>query len=270
MRKPSKTGLAVIAAVAVPSLAACGSDAPDPQDDVSITAPMGQVWAWQSLSGTDPIEVASPERYTLEFDADGRYGIRADCNTGQGGYTFDGGGLVLNPGPMTLAACLPGSYGSQFAALLGEVTSAARSGDQLTLGLSDGSTMVFAPLPTSAALGGSETLGGTNWEVSAYNNGRGGVTTLVAATRMSIAFSEDGTVSGSSGCNTFSGIYTADDSLIALGPTASTQKMCAADGVMEQEEQFLAALAASSIYEIRGRRLQLRNADGALQVDLSR
>ena len=83
-------------------------------------------------------------------------------------------------------------------------------------------------------------------------------------------FGEDGTVSGSSGCNTFSGTYTADDSSIELGPAASTQKMCAAEGVMEQEEQFLAALAASSIYEIRGHRLQLRNADGALQVDLSR
>jgi len=270
VRKPSKAGLAVIAAVAVPSLAACGSDTRGPQDDVSITAPTGQVWAWQSLSGADPIEVGSPDRYTLEFSEDGMYAVRADCNTGQGGFTFDDGRLVLNPGPMTLAACLPGSYGSQFVALLGEVTSATRSGDQLTLSLSDGSSMLFEPLPTSVALGGSVTLGGSKWEVSAYNNGRGGVTTLVAATRMSVAFGEDGTVSGSSGCNTFSGTYTADDSSIELGPAASTQKMCAAEGVMEQEEQFLAALAASSIYEIRGHRLQLRNADGALQVDLTR
>jgi heat shock protein HslJ len=46
--------------------------------------------------------------------------------------------------------------------------------------------------------------------------------------------------------------------------------MCAAEDVMEQEEQFLAALGNSAMYEIRGDRLQFRNAEGALQVDLSR
>ena len=130
--------------------------------------------------------------------------------------------------------------------------------------------MLFEPLPTSAALGGTETLGGSEWEISAYNNGRGGVRTLVAATRMSIAFGEDGTVSGSSGCNTFSGSYFADGATIEIGPVVLTKKMCAAEEVMEQEEQFLAALGNSAMYEIRGDRLQFRNAEGALQVDLSR
>jgi len=270
VRKLSRTGLAVIAAVAVPSLAACGSDTPDPQDDVSIAAPTGQVWAWQSLSGADAIEVATPDRYTVAFGEDGRYGIRADCNTGQGGYTFDGNRLVINSGPMTRAACPPGSYGSRFVALLGEVASVTRSGDRLTLTLTDGSSMQFEPLPTSVSLGGFETLGGSDWEISAYNNGRGGVRTLVAATRMSVAFGENGTVSGSSGCNTFSGTYSADGETIEIGPVVLTENMCAAEEVMEQEEQFLAALGNAAIYEIRGHRLQLRNADGALQVDLSR
>ena len=87
---------------------------------------------------------------------------------------------------------------------------------------------------------------------------------------MSIAFGDDGTVTGSSGCNTFSGTYSADGAIIEIGPLASTQKMCVAEEVMEQEAQFLAALGNASMYEIRGDRLQLRNADGALQVDLSR
>jgi heat shock protein HslJ len=270
LRKRTRNGPVVIAAITVPVLAACGSDAPAPQDELSIIAPTGQVWAWQSLTGDDPIEVSTPEHYTLEFGEDGRYGIRADCNRGQGGYTFDAGRLVINPGPMTMAACAPGSYDSRFLALLGDVESVTRSGDRLTLTLTDGSSMLFEPLPTSAALGGTETLGGSEWEISAYNNGRGGVRTLVAATRMSIAFGEDGTVSGSSGCNTFSGTYSAAGATIEIGPLASTSKMCAAEEVMEQEEQFLAALGNAATYEIRGHRLQLRNAEGALQVDLSR
>ena len=256
--------------VAIAVLAACGAAESESAGDASLDSPVGQVWAWQSLAGADPIEVATPDRYTLEFSEDGRYGIRADCNTGQGGYTFGDGRLVLNPGPMTQAACPPGSYDSRFVALLGEVASVTRSGDRLTLELADGSSMLFEPLPTSAALGGSETLGGTEWEISAYNNGRGGVRTLVAATRMSVAFGVDGTVSGSSGCNTFNATYAADGGSIAIGPIASTKMMCAAEGVMEQEEQFLAALGNAAIYEIRGHRLQLRNAAGALQVDLTR
>jgi heat shock protein HslJ len=47
-------------------------------------------------------------------------------------------------------------------------------------------------------------------------------------------------------------------------------KMCAAEGVMEQESQFLAAMQNSTRWEIRGDRLELRNEDGALQVDLTR
>jgi heat shock protein HslJ len=252
------------------AITSCGSNGSESEAEAGITAPTGQVWAWQSSTGADPIEVSTPDRYTLEFGEDGRYGVRADCNSGQGGYTFNAGALVLNPGPMTLAACPPGSYEARFLELLGMVDSGSRSGDRLILGLTDGGSLVFEPLPTSAALGGSEVLGGTKWEVSAYNNGRGGVRTLVPATRMSIAFGLDGTVSGSSGCNTFTGTYTADGATIEIGPLATTRMMCDVEGVMEQEEQFLAALANASLYETRGDRLQLRNADAALQVDLSR
>ena len=261
---------ACLALIMVLPLTACGADSPESRGESAISSPAGQVWAWQSLTGADPIEVASSDLYTLEFGDDGRYAIRADCNSGQGGYTLDGDDLALNPGPMTQAACPPGSYGSQFVALLGEVNSFTRSGDQLTLKLSDRSSMKFEPLPTSAAPGGSEAVAGSKWEISAYNNGRGGVTTLVAATRMSIQFDVAGTASGSSGCNTFSGPYTTDGETISIGPLASTLKMCPDEKVMDQETQFLAALEAAASLEIRGHRMQLRNADGALQVDLQR
>ena len=270
VRTSSKVVRAVLCVLSMSAITSCSSNGSESEAEAGITAPTGQVWAWKSLSGSDPIEVATPDNYTLDFSEDGRYGIRADCNRGQGGYTFDAGRLVINPGPMTMAACPPGSYDSRFLALLGDVESVTRSGDRLTLELTDGSSMLFELLPNPATFGGTETLGGSKWEISAYNNGRGGVTTLVAATRMSIAFGDDGTVSGSSGCNTFSGTYSADGAIIEIGPLASTQKMCVAEEVMEQEAQFLAALGNASMYEIRGDRLQLRNADGALQVDLSR
>src|SRR5262245_64000629 len=44
--------------------------------------------------------------------------------------------------------------------------------------------------------------------------------------RPTIAFSGDGTVSGSGGCNDFSGNYTVDGSKLTLGPLAWKQKAC--------------------------------------------
>jgi heat shock protein HslJ len=50
---------------------------------------------------------------------------------------------------------------------------------------------------------------------------------------------------------------------------ASTRKMCAKpDGVMEQETQFLQALATVSSYQFDGKKLELRTADNALAVML--
>jgi heat shock protein HslJ len=42
--------------------------------------------------------------------------------------------------------------------------------------------------------------------------------------------------------------------------------MCLATGVMEQEQQFLAALAATSTWVIEGDMLDLRHKDGSRQM----
>src|SRR5262245_24976892 len=67
--------------------------------------------------------------------------------------------------------------------------------------------------------------------------------------RPTIAFSGDGTVSGSGGCNDFSGNYTVDGSKLTFGPLASTQKACG-DAVDNLEQAYLAALQATQSYEI--------------------
>lgn len=274
MHKVSNTILAGLAIAALIPLTACGpDDAEDAEMEYgeAIPAPTGQVWALQAVSGDEPMKIADPDRYTLEFMADGTYQVRADCNSGSGTYSYEDGQLSIQPGPLTLAACGPDSYSAKFLEGLGGMKSFVRSDDALVVNLASGAAMNFAPLPTSAALGGTETLAGSTWQVTGYNNGRGGVTTPVAATELTVAFGADGTVSGSAGCNTFSGTYAVDDADgVAFGTLAAAQKMCVAEGVMEQESQFLSALTNSTNWQIRGYELEMRNNEGALQVKAKR
>jgi heat shock protein HslJ len=100
------------------------------------------------------------------------------------------------------------------------------------------------------------------------NNGRGGVASLVEGTVVTAEFGADGRVAGSGGCNQFSGGYTLEGDGLAIGPVASTRKACLEpEGVGEQEAAYLAALARVTTWSFREERLQLRAADGALQVE---
>jgi len=117
---------------------------------------------------------------------------------------------------------------------------------------------------------GSPALAGTMWSATAVNNGKGGVTSRVKGTAVTLVFGADGTLSGSAGCNNYTGHYEIKDGQIKL-PTAfaSTRKMCAED-VMDQEQAFFKALSASTSARIAGDRLDLRDAAGALQITAMR
>jgi len=72
----------------------------------------------------------------------------------------------------------------------------------------------------------SRDLAGTSWQVIGYNNGKQAVTSLIAGSHMDIKFGKDGTLTGFSGCNTYSGPYTVTGNQIQIGPLASTRMAC--------------------------------------------
>jgi heat shock protein HslJ/uncharacterized lipoprotein YbaY len=249
-------------------LAAASAFALPSEENISMSkmtacSPVGKVWRWTSLAGAESLHVADPDRYTLELHGDGRYGIRADCNTGSGAYQMDGSRISLSPGPLTQAACEPGSLGNRFAALLGRDTGFVSDGERLVLELGDSAgSMAFEAIQAIA-------LTGSSWLVRGYNNGKGGVVSVGRDATLHISFTEAGIVAGSSGCNDYTGGYELDGQQIVLGRIASTRKMCRGEEVMQRESAFLAALATAATWEIRGERLQLRRADGALALDLA-
>jgi heat shock protein HslJ len=223
----------------------------------------GTVWKWTITQMNDGSSKTpdDPNKYLIEFLADGHVAIQADCNRVAGTYTVNGNQLTIVPGPSTLAACPPGSLGDEFVKQLGNISSYLFKGENLILEIKlDSGSMTFAP----SAPGG---LPGTSWKVINYNNGKQAVVSLVIGTEISLNFGTDGRLNGSSGCNTYNGGFEASGNALKVGQLVSTMMACATpEGVMEQEQQYLAALQNSATYEIAGDTLTIRDASGAMQV----
>ena len=223
----------------------------------------GMVWKWTATQMNDGSKTtpADPNQYLVQFLVAGQVAIQADCNRVAGTYTVNGNQLTIVPGPTTLAACPPGSQGEEFVKQLGNVSSYLFDGANLVLEFKlDSGSMTFAPSAPAGLLG-------TSWEVISYNNGKQAVVSLLSGSKISLNFGTDGRVSGNSGCNTYNGGFEASGTALKVGPLASTQMACAApEGVMEQEQQYLAALQDAATYEIAGDTLTIRDASGAMQV----
>jgi heat shock protein HslJ len=202
---------------------------------------------------------------TLVFGADGSLSGSAGCNNFMTSYAVTGGQVAVEPPAATRMMCAePEGVMEQEAAFLAALASAATytiRGDLLEFRTADGAAAIQAvPLAPTA-------LEGTSWEVTAYNNGRGGVTSPILGTTLTMQFGADGTLSGNSGCNTYSAPFSAADGTISVGPGVSTMMACVEpEGVMEQEAEFLAALASAATYTVSGGLLELRTADDAAAV----
>ena len=76
-----------------------------------------------------------------------------------------------------------------------------------------------------------------------------------------------GRVSGSGGCNTYSGSYTISGQTMAIGPLGTTGLSCA-QPVMDQETKYLATLQGAVDYEIQGNELRIDSQVGDQQIRL--
>lgn len=112
------------------------------------------------------------------------------------------------------------------------------------------------------------TLEGTSWQVTAVDNGKKAIQTLIPNTMITATF-EDGKITGSAGCNRYQAAYSVAGREIKIGMAASTRMYCAdPPGIMEQEKFFLDALKEVKSYRTQGGRMELLKADGALALIL--
>jgi heat shock protein HslJ len=78
-----------------------------------------------------------------------------------------------------------------------------------------------------------------------------------------IAFNEDGTMAGNSGCNGFSGRYALDGDQITFSDLVSTLMACE-EPVMQQENVMYLVLKDTASFEIDGSTLTVTNGDNQL------
>jgi heat shock protein HslJ len=80
-------------------------------------------WQWIGFgSGKEQFDVEEPERYTIEFLADGTAAIQADCNRGRANYTLGPDRQIsLSPIGVTMMLCPDGSLEGKFLDTLGRV-----------------------------------------------------------------------------------------------------------------------------------------------------
>ncbi|MBP6515067.1 MAG: META domain-containing protein [Steroidobacteraceae bacterium] len=222
----------------------------------------GTGWILATLNGQPPVAGQKP---TARFEAGSLSGTDG-CNRFSGPYTATDTSLTVDSNlAATQMACAEPvmQQSATFTSALRETRRYVRERHRLSLLAADG-----RELATFGAQPGE--LRGTTWIVTAYNNGRQAVVSVATGSSLTLAFGEDGRITGSAGCNTYTAPFELADETIKLGPAAATRMMCAApEGVMDQEALFLQALQSAASYRLEADRLELRTGTGALAVSMA-
>ena len=240
----------------------------EPRTSESVTATgssatlEGTIWKLVSYADNDgkTVDVLAGTEVTALFQ-DGTVGGTAGCNNYFANYEVDGNQLTVGVGGTTMMACPQPIMAQESAYMTNLAASAAYliTGDQLQIAGADGKTLltysVLQPI----------SLTGTVWQLTMYNNGNEALVSTLAGTEVTAVFGEDGSLSGSAGCNNYNATYTVADDALTVSAPATTRMMCAEPaGVMEQESAYLAALAMAASYAIVGDELEIADADGSM------
>jgi putative lipoprotein len=105
-------------------------------------------------------------------------------------------------------------------------------------------------------------LGGSDWVVVQMNGNA-----VQEARVPALKFDRDGRVSGTSGCNRFTGTYTEKDGGLEFGPLATTRMACPG-ALGEQEVAFFQALTKVTGFGMRDGHKVLLDASGAVVMQL--
>ena len=220
---------------------------------------LGVVWTLDRSSMTVLTDdVPTGATITIAFE-DGQASGRAACNSYGGAYDAgDDASLSFEGFSVTEMACDPElmTLEAAYLAALDKVTSFGVDGKLLLQGQAEDLTFEREVPPVALP------LVGTTWTLTTIASGDA-VSSVLASTDVTVDFTADGTVSGSAGCNRYSGSYTWAGDQLSFSPLAST-KMACADDVMAQEGAFLASMQEVATFAIEGTQLTLSDGSGAL------
>ena len=120
-----------------------------------------------------------------------------------------------------------------------------------------GGLLILAACGSSGASGG--TLTGPVWALTALNG-----QPLASGTGITATFTADGAVSGSAGCNRYTGKYSTSGANITIDPAIASTMMACEQPVMDQETAYLKMLPQAKTYAVKGDQLTLMDASNTV------
>jgi len=228
-----------------------------PQAAVTLSGTSWQLVKFQS-SDDKTLTPADGAKYTIVFDNNGGISVRIDCNRGHGTWKSDLPNQ-LQFGPLALTrASFPTRRSSDLIPKdWAYVRSYLLKNGHLFLSLmADAGTYEFEPFPAASA-----SLENTDWRLT-----RLGEAAVAAASQQRepyfVLSSKSHRVSGSGGCNRFTGSYQLNGDELTFGPIVTTLMACP-EG-MDTEKAFLKALTETKTWKLTEQKLELFDAHGKL------
>jgi heat shock protein HslJ len=205
---------------------------------------------WQLVSfGPVEAQVRAAGNATITFDGVRAFGATG-CNNFNGGYSATGNTIAFKPFIVTAAACTDEAINQQERTILRALNGTVNytiTGDELRISFNNGREAL------TYRIAGALTLENGAWTLVSFGD--------VAAPTSAVGVSTidfDGTrVSGTTGCNSFNGGYSATNDTITFGPLASTRAACTSDALNNQERAIFTALLGEVDYTIVGNELRI-------------
>jgi heat shock protein HslJ len=254
-------------ALGVLLLGACGDDDSDDGGtgdttggaELSIEGPL-----WLLTDAGEDADAGAADS-TLRLEG-GTASGNSGCNSFSGGYTIDGDSLTFGALASTAMACADPAVDALETVVLAGLEATVKYeivGETLVLEDADGSALLSYSVAPEASLTGS-------WEIIGYLTAdQSAFTTPVIDSGAELSFADDGTMSGSTGCNSVNGPYTVDGDSVSFGALATTKMACEPD-LTAQEAGILAALdTAATFTGTAGGGIEIFDAEGMRVLQLA-
>jgi heat shock protein HslJ len=108
----------------------------------------------------------------------------------------------------------------------------------------------------------ASTLANTFWRLTEYG-APGELQEPIAQYQPTLSIAQ-GSLSGSTGCNTYGGEYTIEGTTITFRSLLQTERACLEDGVMEREAQYMEILRNTESFAVADDTLTFTAPDGVL------
>jgi heat shock protein HslJ len=210
-----------------------------------------------------PIAAVEDVGAGLTFNEDGTITGSSGCNGLGGDYTVEGDQITFGEFVSTLMACEDPIMVQEDVAhqVMTGTASYEMEGDTLTI-TNNENALVFrrGSYATAEPEDFASLLGA--WKLTSFGSG-GTLTSALPDVQAGLTFNEDGTITGTSGCNEFGGNYHVEGNRIIFSEVVSTLILCDAP-VMEQEEVVQQVLMETATYQIEGNAMTITKEDRAL------